>query len=209
MTLGPHHGLHPLHGAHPGVPGLRRGVDPRPRQQVAAVEEQPRVDVPGQRPDGAVDDVGVPDAGEVVLGVHHRGAFDPRVEALQRAERHELRDPGRSELEDVRHRLADVGGEKLLVRRAPGDLLHADAEAGMFALELRHQLGHHLALAAEGPELDGGPVLGAAPAAERQQRGDGERARAGPKPRIHPGGGPPGSPAGAQAPPASCWRKEA
>ena len=50
----------------PAAPGVRRRGEAGGGEQVGAVEEQARVDVPGDAPERAGDDVGVPDAGEVI-----------------------------------------------------------------------------------------------------------------------------------------------
>ena len=148
--LDPHHRLAPLAPA-PRGPGTAGRLD-----QIAAVEEQARVHVPRDAPGPAVEDVGVPDAGEGIAGDRRRGPRDPLVERRQGMQRDELRNPGVAELGGVGRGVADEGGQQLLVRRGPGDLLHLDPDVGVERLELRHQLAHHLPLAAEPPEADGG-----------------------------------------------------
>src|SRR5206468_5663620 len=66
--------------------------------------------------------------------------------------------------------------QQLLVGGGPGDLLHLDFDVRMAGLELRHHLSHHLPLAAEPPETDGGmPArLPASAAGRREQREQGE-----------------------------------
>jgi len=70
-------------------------------------------------------------------------------------------------------------GEQLLVRRAPGDLLHPDPDAGVPALEFGQQGLHALALAAHGPEVQRGDLRLARVAArqqeQRQQAGEQQR----------------------------------
>ena len=91
-----------------------------------------------------------------------------------RLERAELRDPGVAELAHVGRRAADVGRDQLLVRRRPGHLLHDHVDAGVLALEVRHELLHHLALASHGPEAERRRARAGARAArhrgEREQR---------------------------------------
>jgi hypothetical protein len=93
------------------------------------------------------------------------------------AERDELRQPRVPELHHVRHRVADVGGEELLVRRAPRDLLHADMDAGSAALERRHELRDHLTLASHRPELDDGLGVAATRAAGADRAGAADHGR--------------------------------
>ena len=45
-------------------------------------------------------------------------------------------------------------GQKLLVRGGPGNLLHANADAWILALELWDELGDLFSLGAHGPEAD-------------------------------------------------------
>src|SRR5262249_2778632 len=72
----------------------------------------------------------------------------------ERADRDELGHPGAPDLDRVGERAAGERGEELLVRRAPGDLLHADPQLRVEALEGGHELADDLALATERPERD-------------------------------------------------------
>ena len=99
-------------------------------QQVAAIEEQARVDVPrhAEKPAGTIGrrhDIGVEDAGEVVVA-RDAGGRQPLVERLERTEGAELGQPGVAELAEVGQGVAGEGGQELLVRRRPGQLLHPD-----------------------------------------------------------------------------------
>ena len=160
---------HRAQGGFPFAPVLRHRGIAGVAQQIAAVEEDPRVDVPGHAPGVAVEHVGIPDAGEVVVADDALRRRDPRVERQQGADGMELRDPGVAELRHVGRGAADERGQQLLVRRRPGNLLHLDAHAGMGALEVRNELAQHLALAAEPPDDESRAALGARARPEGQE----------------------------------------
>jgi hypothetical protein len=147
---------HCPHRRQPRGPALRRLRVPGGPQQVAAIEEQAGVDVPGQAVQavaaGCGHDVGVEDAGEVVTAIDAGGPH-ARVERLERVEGDELGQPGVAELAQVGQRSAGVGGQQLLVRRRPRQLLHVDAGAWMPRMEVGQQLGDDLGLAAHDPEV--------------------------------------------------------
>ena len=155
------------HRLQPTGPGARRAGVAGGAEDVRPVEEQTRVDVPRHAPGGAVDHVGVEDAGEVIAAVDRAGGADALVQGLDGPQGDELGDPGIADLEHVGHRVTDVGCQQLLVRRAPRDLLHADARARVAALELRDHPLHHLPLASESPELDHGLLAAVATTAGR------------------------------------------
>ena len=152
-----------LHRGDPLGPRARRF-----RNQIAAVEHHARVDVPRHAVHNAVDFVRGPDAGEVILLMNRR-ALQPRPEILERANGMELRDPGVAHLRDVGSGLTNVRGQQLFVRRGPRNLLHLDADAGPPG-ELRHQRGHHLALAAQAPELQLFLLCGASRTGENDKK---------------------------------------
>jgi hypothetical protein len=161
-----------LHGAPPLGPGRRHLAIARARQQVAAVEQHARVDVPGHAVNHVRDHVRVPDALEEVLGARLGRARDPRVQRLERVQRDELRNPRVAELRDVGRGAADVAREQLLVRRRPRDLLNFDLDAGVRALEVLDELRDDLALAAHRPEAQ---VHGLLPRAAAGAARGGER----------------------------------
>ena len=145
-------------------------------QQVAAIEEQARVDVPRQAEQaaGAIDrrhDIGVEDAGEVVVA-RDAGAGHPLVERLQRAEGAELGQPGVAELAEVGQGVAGEGGQKLLVRRRPGQLLHPNLHARVALAKGREQLDDHFGFAPHGPEIERALGVGPAAAAAGERAGD-------------------------------------
>ena len=139
-------------------------------QQVAAIEEQARVDVPrhAEKPAGTIGgrhEVGVEDAGEVIVA-RDAGAGHPRVERLQGTEGAELRQPGVAELAEIGQRVAGECGQKLFVRCRPWQLLHANLHGGMALTKGREQVDDHLGLAPHGPEIKRALGVGlAAPAA--------------------------------------------
>ena len=77
-----------------------------------------------------------------------------RVERLERVERAELGQPGVAELAEVGQRIAGVGGQQLLVRRRPRQLLHAHLDVRMARTKRRQQLGDDLGLAPHRPEVE-------------------------------------------------------
>ncbi len=123
-----------------------------------AIEQQARVDVPRHAVEAAVEHVGIPDAGEVVVLAHHGRCVHVRLQRLQRTERGQLRHPGVAELGQVRQRIAGERGQQLLVRRGERQRLHLDADAGIVALEVGQQRRHHLGLASHRPEFQHGDV---------------------------------------------------
>src|SRR5205823_12594097 len=131
VTLGPDEGLDAREHARPFRPGPGRLGKARLREQVASIEQQPRVDIPRHSVEGAANDVGVPDPGEIVARLHGRGARETPVQRLERLERDELRDPGIAELTQVRRRLARERGEQLLMSGGPGQLLDPYLDVGM------------------------------------------------------------------------------
>ena len=143
-----------LHRVAPLVP-RRRAVGIADRaEDVAAIEEDARVDVPGDAVQRAVDDVRGPDAREVVLLVDALRLRDEGGQVVERAHGRELGDPGVSHLREVGRRITDVRGEQFLVRGAPRDLLDDDLDAGIAPLELGDQIRDHFPLAPKPPELD-------------------------------------------------------
>ena len=117
-------------------PRHRRRGEPRARQPIGAEEHEPRVHVPRDTVQRAVDPVGVPDAGEVVVRADDRGGVGVAVERFERVQRVELGDPRVAELADVGGRVAGERGEQLLVRGGPRQLLDLDADARIGLLEL-------------------------------------------------------------------------
>jgi len=141
--------LDALHRRCPLLPRARRAREAGGGEDVAAVEEHARVDVPRDAVQLPADDVRGPDAGEVVALFDHR-----RRELLERAHGHELRDPGVAYLRHVRRRLTHVRGEQLLVRCGPRDLLHDDVDAGIGVLELGDHSRDDFPFVAHGPEFE-------------------------------------------------------
>ena len=137
-------------------------------QQVGAVEEHAGVDVPRQAEQAIAarrgHDVGVEDAGEIVVA-RDAGVRHPRIERLERVERGELGQPCVAQLAEVGQRVAGVGGQQLLVRRGPRQLLHDDADAGMPRMEFGQQFGDDFRLAAHRPEVQRAARIVAPPAA--------------------------------------------
>src|SRR6185437_1623801 len=126
----------------------------RLRQQVLPVEQEAGVHVPRNPEHGVTQDVGRPDALEVVVRGDTRCALDQGVEWDDGIERDVFWYPGVAELGDVGGNVTDVGGEQLLMRRGPRDLLYVHVHPGMLGLELRHHLLGDLALAPHPPEVD-------------------------------------------------------
>src|SRR6185312_10836888 len=108
-------------------------------------------DVPGQAVERVTDAIGVPDAAEVIVRRDPRRCH-ARIERLERVQRGEFGYPRVAQLAKVGRGVAGKCGEELLVRRAPRQLLHLDANARMRPLELWHELRDDLALAAHRPE---------------------------------------------------------
>jgi hypothetical protein len=127
--------------------------------EVRAVEEHARVDVPGNAEELIAHDVRLPDAGKIVALVDDLRCRHARVQRLDSAQCGQLGDPGVADLRDIGKRIADVRRQQLLVRRRPRDLLHVHADVGILAMKLRQKLDHDLAFAAETPELDGGDFI--------------------------------------------------
>jgi hypothetical protein len=71
--------------------------------------------------------------------------------------------------------VADAGGEDLLVGVEEWDLLHLDADTGVAALEVGHQILDHLPFAAQSPEMESDAgVLPRAAGDDDHQRDDQE-----------------------------------
>jgi hypothetical protein len=119
-------------------------------------------------------EIGVEDAGEVVVA-RDAGSRQPLVERLERAEGAELGQPGVAELAEVGQGVAGEGGQELLVRRRPGQLLHPNLHAGVALAKGGEQLDHHLGLASHGPEIE--RALGVAPASAAAGKRAGQRRR--------------------------------
>jgi hypothetical protein len=160
--------------AYPVGPRCRHIADTRRFEQVAAIEEQARVDVPRHAIETSRDDVRIPDAAEEIARIDRRGR-DRRVERLERAERDEFGDPRVAELADVGRRIARERGQQLFVRGGPRQLLDVDANAGMRALELGNERGDDLAFASHRPKADDGDIGGVAAASCNERRGHDER----------------------------------
>ena len=117
---------------------------------------------------GRRHDIGVEDAGEVVVA-RDAGGGHPLVERLQRTEGAELRQPGVAELAEVGQGVAGEGGQELLVRCRPRQLLHANLHGRMALAKGREQLDDHFGLAPHGPEIEralGSVLLRPQPASE-------------------------------------------
>jgi hypothetical protein len=173
--------LHRGHRPRPFVPIPRRIGEARGAQDIAAIEQQSGIDVPGNAVETPVDDVGFPDAREVVAGDDRHRCAHARVERLERLERDELGDPRVAELCDVRRRRAGERGQQLLVCRRPGQLLHFDADPRVRALEFGEQARDDLAFAPHRPEAQRGSFLGGLGAA-RHERSGGKRQNQRPQP---------------------------
>src|SRR5258706_5087271 len=167
----------PMDRAQALVPSLQcrgHGLVSSASEQVAAIEEEPRVHIPRHAVGDAIEHVRVPDAAEDG-GAREPPAREPRIERRQGPQRAELRDPAVPELAEIGERAADVRGEQLLVRCGPRDLLHAHVDPGVLALEVTDELAHDLALASHGPhpQLDRArPALAAASGTPREQYRD-------------------------------------
>ena len=152
----------------PFRPGLRRLVVTGSGQQILAIEQQPRIHVPRHAVDVAIDDIGVPDAFEVILLFDHGRVVDVGLQRLKRVQLRKFRHPGVAQLADVRQRISGIGRQQFFVRRGPGNLLQFHAQRGMLALELRNQCADHFGLAPHRPETDRHAVVGRT--AGRQQK---------------------------------------
>jgi hypothetical protein len=145
-------------------------------QQVAAIEEQARVDVPRHteqagwhhRPAGMTLVSRMP--AEVVVA-RDAGAGHQRVERLQRTEGAELRQPGVAELAEIGQRVAGECGQKLFVRCRPWQLLHANLHGRVALTKGREQVDDHLGLAPHGPEIKRALGVGLAAAAAGERAG--------------------------------------
>ena len=166
------------HRLAPLRPRARAVRKPDRGQDVAAVEEHARVDVPGDAVQRATDDVGGPDAGEVVV-LRLRSESSEVVEST---DGDELRHPGVPHLRDVGRRFANVGGEQLLVRGVPRDLLDDDMNRRIAPFELGDELGHELALGTEGPEFEVFSVVVGMCRALQNQKAEGRKQKGGRNP---------------------------
>src|SRR4029077_15461420 len=124
------------------------------------IEEHTRVHVPRDSVETAAYEIGEPDPREEARLPHVRRGGVERVEGQERVECDEFRDPGVAQLRQVGRGVSDIGGEELLVSGGPRDLLDTHVDAGMLALELRHEGLKYFALPSEGPELDVGVFTG-------------------------------------------------
>ncbi len=169
---------HRPHGLPPAGPGAGELIEPCLPQNIRTVVDDPCIHIPGHTVQRAGDDVGFPDAGEVVGGIHGRAGGHPAVQGRQRAKGGELRHPGVAQLGHVRHGAAHVRGQQLLVSGGPGDLLHDHADVRVRGLEVAHQFLDHFAFAAHGPEAQGGHAgisgAGISSLAAGHQQGDGQ-----------------------------------
>src|SRR5207253_4591578 len=121
-------------------------------QQIAAVEQESRIDVPRHAIELALDDVGVPDSGKVVAAIDRRRARDVSIQRLESTQRDEFRDPGVAQLADVGRGVSGKSSQEFFMRGAPWELLDVDPDAGMRSLELGNKRGDDLAFATHGPE---------------------------------------------------------
>ena len=138
---------------------------------VLAVEQQPRIDVPRHAEQLTIDDVGIPDAGKIILRHDRFGGIDKRLQRLQCAERGEFRDPGVAELEDVGQAVGSECGQQFFMRCRPRDVLQLNPDTRVLAFELRQQFGDDFGFAAHRPEFDRGFVaLTLATAGERSEQ---------------------------------------
>ena len=152
VVIAARHTLDRMHGPLPFGPVLGRGVEAGPRQQILAIEQQPRVDIPGRGHGAAGDFVGLQ---------HGRKLVGQQVRRLGRGRRQgadggQLRHPGIADLADVRQRGPGIGGQQLLMRGRPRQGLDRDPDARIAALELGHQLADRPAFVAHGPEAQHG-----------------------------------------------------
>ncbi len=174
VAADPSRSLHRLHRRPPAAPAPRELGDAGRREEVAPVEDEPRVDVPGHPVEDAVEDVRLPDPRVVVVRTNRRARRDARVERLDRVQGGHLGNPGVPHLRHVGHLAADEAGQQLLVRRRPGNLLNLDLQAGVAPLDLGNELADDLSFAPEGPETHG---FGAIPAARAGRRRGQDEAR--------------------------------
>ena len=158
-------------------------------KQVAAVEQQARIDVPRHAEQRAVDAVGLPDAAEVIGRLDGGRGSDARIERLERVQRDELGHPRVAELAQIGRGPARECGEELFVRRAPRQLLDIDVDAGVRTLELGHERCDDLAFAAHRPEPDDVRIVvpRAAAGDGADERGEQEPAAAGTQPAAQHG----------------------
>ena len=91
--------------------------------RVGAIEKQARVDIPRHAVQRAVDDIGVPDSGEVIGSFDDVGFVDALLQRFERADGHEFRNPRVAELRHVRQRVARECGEQFFVRGGQRNLL--------------------------------------------------------------------------------------
>ena len=168
-----------------GLDGGERARPVRPRsgrnghagavEQIAPVEQEPRIDIPRDTVHRARDAIRIPDPAEEIARIH-RGSCKGGIEGFECAERHEFRNPRVAELANVGRGVAGERRQQLFVGRGPWQLLDGDANARMRALELREECSHHFALPSHCPEADDGDV-GRALAAADQARAHGEKRR--------------------------------
>ena len=175
IAVGPLHALDRCHLLLPLRPRARRVVVAGLGQQVLAVVDQARVDIPRYAHQLAVDHVGVPDALEVVLRVDHGRVLHERLQRGQCIQLGELRHPGVAELAHIRQAIGRECGQQFLVRGRPWDVLHIHLDAGVFSLEFVDQLADHLRFATHRPEAYGGGARLGTGAADHRQRGQGRQ----------------------------------
>ena len=142
------------HGLQPVAPGLRGRRLADLVQQVAAIEQQPGVDIPGDAIEAFADPIGGPDPCEAVGRMDDLRGGHGAVQALKRAQGDELGDPGVAHLAEVGKVAAGEGGEQLGMGGGPRQLLDGNRSARMG--ECGCQGLDHLALAPHGPEPQGG-----------------------------------------------------
>jgi hypothetical protein len=166
-----------------GVAGLR--------QDVLAVEEQTRVHVPGHAVGLAVDHVGRPDPGEEsASGVtsFERASQGPSGSSERSASNSAIQVLPSCATSGVARPTCEVSSFSCAA--VHGICCSSTLDSGVLALEVAHQLGDHLALAAHGPEANGGRGGWLGPAGYREQheaRDGGGRLPAAPRvPRSRP-----------------------
>jgi hypothetical protein len=138
----------------PFRPRSRRRIETGLRKQVAAVEQEPGVDVPRHAVELALDAIRVPDARKVVGGVDRRRIGDVGVERRERAERDEFGYPRVAELAQIGCGATRERRQQFLVRRTPRQPLDLDVDTGMRTLVFRQKLRDDFAFAAHRPESD-------------------------------------------------------
>ncbi len=151
-------------------PGVGHGVDAGAQEQVAAIEQQPRVDVPGQADERAVDFVGAPDALEVV-----------RRSMLRSASSHGR--SGKSALSAANSAIqvlpscatSGVASPANAVSSFSWAALHGSCSTrtvnpGRSRCEIGEQFAHHLAFASHGPEAQRAFVAAAATSQRQRAR---------------------------------------